>query len=69
MRMLRAPSKLDRVARWIRADGLLRTDEHIMAEMIQALGFQKRGSRIVPALQAAIERTAPPPRLQPPWGT
>jgi very-short-patch-repair endonuclease len=52
--------ELDRVARWIRSDGLLRTDEDILAEMIQALGFQKRGSRIVPALRAAIERTRMP---------
>jgi len=49
--------ELDRVANWVRSDGLLRTDDDILAEMMQALGFRNRGSRIVPALRAAIERT------------
>ena len=42
--------------RWIKSDGLLRTDEEILSEMIQLLGFQRRGPRIVAAIQDAIER-------------
>ncbi len=42
--------------RWIKSDGLLRTDEEILSEMIQLLGFQRRGPRIVAAIQNAIER-------------
>lgn len=41
---------------WIKSDGLLRTDEEILSEMIQLLGFRRRGPRIVEAIQNAIER-------------
>ena len=44
------------LATWITSDTLLRTDEKLMAEMRRELGFQRRGSRIDPALQRAIAR-------------
>ncbi len=39
---------------WIRSDGLLRTDEDIMAEMVKELGFSRRGSRINARLRAVL---------------
>jgi len=51
--------ELDLVARWIRSDGLLRTDDDMLVEIMRALGFQRRRSRIEAAIRAAIERTRP----------
>jgi very-short-patch-repair endonuclease len=42
------------LARWIKSDTLLRTQDQLLAEMMEELGFQKRGKRIVDALVAAI---------------
>lgn len=41
---------------WIESDGLLRTDEQLMAEMLRELGFRRRGKRIEDALARAIRR-------------
>ena len=46
--------ELIRVIRWIESDTLLRTDDELLDEFIQALGFQKRGSRIVAAFDRAL---------------
>ena len=51
-----SPRELASLARWILSDTLLRTDEDLMAEMRQELGFKRRGSRIDTALEAAIQR-------------
>jgi DNA polymerase III epsilon subunit family exonuclease len=68
-------AQLDAVVAWVESDTLLRTRDQLTAEVMQALGFKKRGSRIVAAINAAIERTrgttpsirqvAPTPRLKP----
>jgi len=50
-------SQLMILVKWIQSDGLLRTDEEIISEMIRLLGFSKHGPRIVEAIQNAIERT------------
>lgn len=42
------------LARWIQSDTLLRTDDQMMDLMMNELGFQRRGSRIVEALKRAI---------------
>jgi len=42
------------VARWIESDGLLRTEEQMMREMMDALGFRRKGTRIETALRDAI---------------
>ena len=42
------------LANWITSDTLLRTDDELMSEMRNELGFQRRGSRIDAALQSAI---------------
>jgi very-short-patch-repair endonuclease len=47
-------SELRQVVRWIQSDTLLRTNDQLVAEVMDALGFQKRGSRIVAAIEAAI---------------
>jgi hypothetical protein len=57
-----SPYELEQLLRWIRSDTLLRTDEELLERAIEELGFQRRGSRIVAALTAAIRRTAPDPR-------
>ena len=47
-------SQLVSLVRWIGSDTLLRTDEDVMREMINELGFRRSGSRIREALQKAI---------------
>jgi hypothetical protein len=48
---------LDRLARWIRSDDVLRTEEDLLVEMMRELGFQRRGKNVVTGLKAAILRT------------
>jgi len=45
------------LARWIRSDQLLRTEDELMTEMMRELSFQKRGSRIASRLGHAIAQT------------
>lgn len=47
--------QLTALVRWITSDGLLRTEEDILREAMQILGFRRRGSRIDAALGAAIK--------------
>ncbi len=47
-------SQLVRLIRWIESDTLLRTDDELREAAIQALGYRRRGSRIVAALDDAI---------------
>ena len=42
------------LVRWIESDTLLRTDEDVMREMINELGFRRSGSRIRAAINSAI---------------
>ena len=42
--------------RWIESDTLLRTDDELREEAIEALGYQRRGHRIVGALDWAIQK-------------
>lgn len=48
--------QLVKLAKWIASDEVLRTEEELFAEMMQDLGFHKRGSRIRVALRDAIRR-------------
>jgi len=52
-------SELAQLIQWIASDGLLRTNDQIMDEMIAILGFSRRGARIERSLQSAIERWRP----------
>lgn len=45
--------ELKSLARWIASDDLLRTEDEMVNEMMEALGFRRRGSRIVDALTRA----------------
>lgn len=47
-------AELVALIRWIESDTLLRTEDELLAEAIHQLGFKKRGSRIVAALNLAI---------------
>ena len=47
-------SQLVSLVRWIESDTLLRTDEDVMREMINELGFRRSGSRIRAAIDSAI---------------
>jgi very-short-patch-repair endonuclease len=51
--------ELIQLLRWIASDGQLRTDDQIIDEMILALGFGRRGSRIENAIRNAISRWRP----------
>jgi very-short-patch-repair endonuclease len=48
--------ELIQMLRWIASDGQLRTDDEILDEMVPALGFSRRGTRIENAIRAAIAR-------------
>ena len=50
-------AELIALVKWIESDGLLRTEDELIRLAMDELGFQKRGSRIVTALEGAI-RTA-----------
>jgi len=48
--------ELVQLIRWIESDEQLRTEDELLAEAINELGYQRRGSKIVAALQIAIRR-------------
>jgi very-short-patch-repair endonuclease len=50
------PSELVALVRWIESDDLIRTRDELLAETIQVLGFKRRGSRIVQAVEGAIDQ-------------
>jgi hypothetical protein len=47
-------AELTALIRWIQSDMLLRTHDELLNEAITTLGFQRKGKRIVDALEAAI---------------
>jgi hypothetical protein len=50
-------AELAQLARWIRSDGILRTEDEMLTEMMRELGFQRRGKNVVAKLRAAIVGT------------
>jgi hypothetical protein len=46
--------QLLQVVRWVKSNGRLYTEVELLSEVMDALGFRKRGSRIVGAIRAAI---------------
>lgn len=48
--------QLVQVASWIESDTLLRTEDDLLREMMDELGFRRSGKRITEALQSAIRR-------------
>ena len=49
-----SPGELQSLVAWIQSDGILRTDEEILTESVDELGFDRLGSRIDAALRKAI---------------
>jgi len=49
--------QLNAVVRWVRSDGLLRTDDELLTDCMDIMGFSRRGKTIVERLTAAIRRT------------
>jgi very-short-patch-repair endonuclease len=49
-----SPLELFELIRWINSDGLLRTDEEILRDLVPELGFSRRGARIETAVRNAI---------------
>ena len=49
-------SKLVQLARWIKSDGVLRTEDEMIGEMMTELGFRKRGKNVLAAIQSAIRK-------------
>ncbi|WP_419925546.1 AAA domain-containing protein [Candidatus Poriferisocius sp.] len=47
--------ELVQLVKWIKSDGLLRTDDELFEELFQDLGFGRRGQKIVDALNEAID--------------
>jgi very-short-patch-repair endonuclease len=47
-------AQLVAIIRWIESDTLLRTKDQVLTEFMDALGFRKRGSRIVAAFERAF---------------
>jgi len=47
--------ELEALVEWIQSDDQLRTDDELVEEAIDELGFDRRGSRITAAIRAAIE--------------
>ncbi len=48
--------ELVRLLKWLESDGLLRTNDQLMDLMVEELGFERRGARIVAKVEAAIAR-------------
>ena len=51
-----SPRQLTSIIEWIESDGRLRTEDELLAEAMQELGFKRRGTKIVAALIQAIHR-------------
>ena len=52
--------QLVRLAQWIESDTLLRTEDDLLREMMEELGFTRSGKRITAALTKAIQRARNP---------
>ncbi len=48
-------SDIAKLVHWVQTDGLLRTNEELITELVRLLGFQRRGPKIVAAITKAIE--------------
>jgi very-short-patch-repair endonuclease len=48
--------ELVRLVRWVESDGILRTEDELLREVMDELGFQRRGSRVVSRIAEAIRQ-------------
>jgi Arc/MetJ family transcription regulator len=44
-----------KLIRWIKSDDVVRTDDELLQEAMNALGLTRRGTRIVEAITSAIK--------------
>ena len=51
-------AELLRLAQWIRSDDILRLQDELLQEMMNELGFQRRGKNVVHRLTTAITQSA-----------
>jgi very-short-patch-repair endonuclease len=49
-------NELARLISWVTSDGQLRTDDEVLREMVEVLGFKRRGPRIDVRLRQAIQQ-------------
>jgi hypothetical protein len=49
-------SQLTELIHWIKSDDVVRTDDELLEEAVKALGYRRRGARIVERLTLAIAR-------------
>ena len=49
-----SPRQLIDIIKWLESDGRLRTEDELLSEAMQELGFKRRGTKIVAALRQAI---------------
>jgi hypothetical protein len=49
---------LDRLLRWVKSDGRLRTHDDLLDAMMEELGLERHGRRIDARLREVIERAA-----------
>ena len=49
-----SPRQLIDIIEWLESDGRLRTEDELLSEAMQELGFKRRGTKIVAALRQAI---------------
>ena len=50
-----SPQQLVAIVAWVASDGLLRTDAELLDEVVEEMGYARRGKRIVQLLGEAIE--------------
>jgi very-short-patch-repair endonuclease len=60
--------ELRTVVAWVESDTLLRTTDQLLSDVMDVLGFQKRGTRIVAAITAAIDSHREARHSQPAFG-
>lgn len=66
VRGLYNPREIEALVRWVESDTLLRTRDELFWDTLRALGFERAGSRIRPAIESAIVRVrGPDPNPQP----
>ncbi len=49
-------AELRNIVRWVNSDSLLRTTDEVLAEVMNTLGFDRRGSKIVETIKRAIQQ-------------
>lgn len=49
-------AQLIRVVTWVASDGLIRTDEELLTDTMQSLGFKRRGSVVSARIEEAVAR-------------